>query len=135
MAAWWWTQRTSSLNHLCRVGHKTRVKESRTVYSFLQQDRLLSLSRYLRYKCERIYYIKPYNLCYYKTSFVHASLQTLSSPLRSNIIVTSNDSYLKGCIYDRANDPYCPIFRLRDVVGWTGHNFQDMAVKVQSAMC
>ncbi|XP_028278386.1 P2X purinoceptor 5 isoform X2 [Parambassis ranga] len=48
---------------------------------------------------------------------------------KSNVIVTSNDSYLKRCTYDRASEPYCPIFRLRDVVGWTGHNFQDMAVK------
>ncbi|KAK2828777.1 hypothetical protein Q5P01_019811 [Channa striata] len=48
---------------------------------------------------------------------------------KSNVLETSNSSYLKMCSYDRENDPYCPIFRLGDLVSWTGHDFQDMAVK------
>lgn len=57
-------------------------------------------------------------------------------PLRSNVLETSDDSYLKRCSYDRENNPYCPIFRLGEVVSWTGHDFQDMAVKVQNVkMC
>lgn len=53
-----------------------------------------------------------------------------SSPLRSNVLEASNDSYLKTCSYDKDKAPYCPIFRLRDLVSNTGHDFQDMAVQV-----
>lgn len=55
-------------------------------------------------------------------------------PLRSNVLETSDDSYLKRCSYDRENHLYCPIFRLGELVSWTGHDFQDMAVKVQSGV-
>ena len=51
-------------------------------------------------------------------------------PQRSNVLETSNDSYLKGCTYEKVEDPYCPIFRLGDLVDWTGNDFQEMAVKV-----
>uniref|UniRef100_A0A3P9AKF7 P2X purinoceptor n=1 Tax=Esox lucius TaxID=8010 RepID=A0A3P9AKF7_ESOLU len=47
---------------------------------------------------------------------------------KSNILDTGNDSYLKRCSYDNVLHPYCPIFRLGDLVSRTGHNFQDMAV-------
>ncbi|KAJ7997087.1 hypothetical protein DPEC_G00225280 [Dallia pectoralis] len=47
---------------------------------------------------------------------------------KSNILDTVNDSYLKRCSYDNVLNPYCPIFRLGDLVTRTGHNFQDMAV-------
>lgn len=56
----------------------------------------------------------------------------LASPLRSNVLETADGSYMKKCSYDSEMHPYCPIFRLRDLVGRTGHDFQDMAVKVQS---
>ncbi|XP_041741547.1 P2X purinoceptor 5 isoform X3 [Coregonus clupeaformis] len=46
----------------------------------------------------------------------------------SNVLDTGNDSYLKRCSYDNVFQPYCPIFRLGDLVSRTGHNFQDMAV-------
>lgn len=52
------------------------------------------------------------------------------SRLRSNVLETSDSSYLKRCSYDSENHPYCPIFRIGDLVSWTGHDFQDMAVKV-----
>lgn len=52
---------------------------------------------------------------------------------RSNVLETSNDSYLKSCTYDSQDDVYCPIFRLGDLVSWTGYDFQDMAAKVPSA--
>ncbi|XP_030216871.1 P2X purinoceptor 5 [Gadus morhua] len=48
---------------------------------------------------------------------------------KSNVLETSNDSYLKGCTYEKVEDPYCPIFRLGDLVDWTGNDFQEMAVK------
>ncbi|XP_036380270.1 P2X purinoceptor 5 isoform X1 [Megalops cyprinoides] len=46
---------------------------------------------------------------------------------KSNVLDTSNDTYLKGCTYNETLHPYCPIFRLGDLVSWTGHSFQDMA--------
>ncbi|XP_034033396.1 P2X purinoceptor 5 [Thalassophryne amazonica] len=48
---------------------------------------------------------------------------------KSNVLDTANDSYLKRCSYEPQEHPYCPIFRLGDLVSWTGHDFQDMAVK------
>lgn len=48
---------------------------------------------------------------------------------KSNVLEASNDSYLKSCSYDRENHLYCPIFRLGDLVSWTGNDFQNMAVK------
>uniref|UniRef100_A0A8C6MAU6 P2X purinoceptor n=1 Tax=Nothobranchius furzeri TaxID=105023 RepID=A0A8C6MAU6_NOTFU len=52
-----------------------------------------------------------------------------SFPLRSNVLETSDESYLKTCSYDKENHPYCPIFRLGDLVSSTGHAYQDMAAK------
>lgn len=51
-------------------------------------------------------------------------------PFRSNVLETSDETYLKRCSFDRDNGRYCPIFRLGDVVSWTGYDFQDIAVKV-----
>ncbi|XP_046876033.1 P2X purinoceptor 5 [Hypomesus transpacificus] len=48
---------------------------------------------------------------------------------KSNVLDTSDDTYLKRCLYDKVDHPYCPIFRLGDVVSLTGNSFQDMAVK------
>ncbi|XP_036071046.1 P2X purinoceptor 5 isoform X3 [Oryzias melastigma] len=48
---------------------------------------------------------------------------------KSNVLETSDDSYLKKCSYHKDDHPYCPIFRLRDLISNTGHDFQDMAVK------
>uniref|UniRef100_A0A3Q3VY49 P2X purinoceptor n=1 Tax=Mola mola TaxID=94237 RepID=A0A3Q3VY49_MOLML len=48
---------------------------------------------------------------------------------KSNVLETSDNSYLKRCSYDKDNDLYCPIFRLRELVRWAGHDFQDMAAQ------
>ncbi|XP_068585538.1 P2X purinoceptor 5 isoform X1 [Cebidichthys violaceus] len=48
---------------------------------------------------------------------------------KSNVLETCDDSYLKRCSYDREDNLYCPIFRLGDLVSWTGHDFQDLAAK------
>ncbi|XP_062844331.1 P2X purinoceptor 5 [Trichomycterus rosablanca] len=48
---------------------------------------------------------------------------------KSNILPAVNHSYLKTCYYDRINNPYCPMFRVGDLVNSTGHSFQEMAVK------
>lgn len=41
------------------------------------------------------------------------------------------DTDLKGCIYNRYKNPYCPIFRLGDIVSEAKENFGDMAVEVK----
>ncbi|XP_071353291.1 P2X purinoceptor 5-like [Trachinotus anak] len=46
---------------------------------------------------------------------------------KSNVLETTDDSYLKKCRYDEELHPYCPIFRLGDITRRAGHNFQDMA--------
>uniref|UniRef100_A0A8C2Z0H5 P2X purinoceptor n=1 Tax=Cyclopterus lumpus TaxID=8103 RepID=A0A8C2Z0H5_CYCLU len=48
---------------------------------------------------------------------------------KSNVLENYNDSYLKTCSYDSEDHLYCPIFRLGDLVSWTGNDFQDMAAK------
>ncbi|KAK2816284.1 hypothetical protein Q7C36_022555 [Tachysurus vachellii] len=48
---------------------------------------------------------------------------------KSNVLPSSNHSYLKSCYYDKVHHPFCPIFRVGDIVQWAGHIFQEMAVK------
>ncbi|KAB5522413.1 hypothetical protein PHYPO_G00159260 [Pangasianodon hypophthalmus] len=48
---------------------------------------------------------------------------------KSNVLPSTNHTYLKSCYYDKVHHPYCPIFRVGDLVNWTGHSFQEMAVK------
>lgn len=50
---------------------------------------------------------------------------------RRNILPEMNDTDLKGCIYNRHTNPYCPIFRLGDIVSEAKENFADMAVEVK----
>ncbi|KAI4880573.1 hypothetical protein NFI96_002859 [Prochilodus magdalenae] len=47
---------------------------------------------------------------------------------RSNVLETSSDTYLKKCLYDEVTHPYCPIFRLGDIVRRAGYDYQDMAL-------
>ncbi|PRD32702.1 UNVERIFIED_CONTAM: P2X purinoceptor 4 [Trichonephila clavipes] len=50
-------------------------------------------------------------------------------PLR-NIKDTSNSSYLKNCLFDPVDSPDCPIFRLGDIVEWSGQkDYNDVAAK------
>ncbi|KAM6987451.1 P2X purinoceptor 5-like [Tautogolabrus adspersus] len=46
---------------------------------------------------------------------------------KSNVLETTDNSYLKKCRYDEELHPYCPIFRLGDITRRAGYNFQDMA--------
>ncbi|KAI5615595.1 P2X purinoceptor 5, partial [Silurus asotus] len=48
---------------------------------------------------------------------------------KSNVLSSTKHSYLKSCYYDEVHHPYCPIFRVGDLVSWTGHSFQEMAIK------
>ncbi|XP_006641067.1 P2X purinoceptor 5 [Lepisosteus oculatus] len=47
---------------------------------------------------------------------------------KSNVLDTEDDSYLKNCSYNKISHPYCPIFRLGDLVHWAGHDFHEMAL-------
>ncbi|XP_047450364.1 P2X purinoceptor 5-like [Mugil cephalus] len=46
---------------------------------------------------------------------------------KSNVLETTDDSYLRKCRYDEEHNPYCPIFRLGDIIRRAGYSFQDMA--------
>ncbi|XP_075389990.1 P2X purinoceptor 4 isoform X2 [Tenrec ecaudatus] len=48
---------------------------------------------------------------------------------KRNILPSINTTYLKSCIYNAETDPFCPIFRLGQIVASAGHSFQDMAVE------
>ncbi|TRY94440.1 hypothetical protein DNTS_011366 [Danionella cerebrum] len=48
---------------------------------------------------------------------------------KSNVLPTSNSTYLKTCKYDKDHHPYCPIFLVGDMINWTGFHFQDLAAK------
>ncbi|XP_023372623.1 P2X purinoceptor 4 isoform X3 [Otolemur garnettii] len=48
---------------------------------------------------------------------------------KRNILPNITTTYLKSCIYDAKTDPFCPIFRLGNIVEKAGHSFQDMAVE------
>ncbi|XP_055023994.1 P2X purinoceptor 7 [Misgurnus anguillicaudatus] len=47
--------------------------------------------------------------------------------IRRNILMNETD--LKGCIYNKYTNPYCPIFRLGDIVSEAKENFGDMALE------
>nr|XP_019950467.1 PREDICTED: P2X purinoceptor 5-like [Paralichthys olivaceus] len=49
---------------------------------------------------------------------------------KSNVLETTDDSYLKKCRYDEELHPYCPIFRLGDITQRAGYKFNDMATYV-----
>ncbi|ODN02953.1 P2X purinoceptor 4 [Orchesella cincta] len=48
---------------------------------------------------------------------------------RRNILEKSNTSYLQSCIYNTESDPFCPVFRIGDIVEAAGHNFSQVAKK------
>ncbi|XP_051828718.1 P2X purinoceptor 4 [Antechinus flavipes] len=48
---------------------------------------------------------------------------------KRNILPNTNATYLKSCIYDAKTNPYCPIFRLGQIVESAGQNFQQMAME------
>ncbi|KAL8180134.1 UNVERIFIED_CONTAM: P2X purinoceptor 4 [Gekko kuhli] len=48
---------------------------------------------------------------------------------KRNILPTINKTHLQSCKYHPKTDPFCPIFRLRDMVDAAGQDFQEMAVE------
>lgn len=55
--------------------------------------------------------------------------------VRSNVLETTDKTYLKKCRYDEELHPYCPIFRLGDITRRAGYNFQDMSTFVSITLC
>ncbi|XP_044540445.1 P2X purinoceptor 6-like [Gracilinanus agilis] len=47
---------------------------------------------------------------------------------RTNALETRDEAYFKGCRYDAASSPLCPVFRVRDVVEAAGADFEVLAV-------
>ncbi|XP_072443589.1 P2X purinoceptor 4-like isoform X3 [Chiloscyllium punctatum] len=48
---------------------------------------------------------------------------------KRNILTNATASYLKSCIFNRNTDPFCPIFRLGDMVQEAREDFQKLAVQ------
>ncbi|XP_063809765.1 P2X purinoceptor 1 isoform X2 [Pseudophryne corroboree] len=48
---------------------------------------------------------------------------------RQNLIESLTSDHLKTCLYDKDNDPFCPVFRLGYIVEQTGKKFSDIARK------
>ncbi|TNN50546.1 P2X purinoceptor 3 [Liparis tanakae] len=44
-----------------------------------------------------------------------------------NFLTTLTDDYIKKCNFDMVNNPYCPIFRVGDVVRYAQQNFTKLA--------
>ncbi|KAL8180584.1 UNVERIFIED_CONTAM: hypothetical protein K2H54_029131 [Gekko kuhli] len=47
---------------------------------------------------------------------------------RTNTLKTADDSYFKGCRYDAHFSPYCPVFRIHDMIKAAGESFADLAL-------
>ncbi|XP_066552502.1 P2X purinoceptor 5 isoform X2 [Amia ocellicauda] len=47
---------------------------------------------------------------------------------KSNVLDTTDSSYLKNCTYHEVHHPYCPIFRLAELARQAKHDFKEMAV-------
>lgn len=41
----------------------------------------------------------------------------------------ANKTYLQSCHYHPERDPYCPVFRIQDMVSLAGENFTQLAVR------
>ncbi|KAH0625418.1 hypothetical protein JD844_014915 [Phrynosoma platyrhinos] len=69
-------------------------------------------------------------MSYDKLPSVILALQFLLFSLsRRNILPNINSTYLKNCKYNAKTDPFCPIFRLRDMVEAAAQDFQEMAIE------
>uniref|UniRef100_A0A8C1A637 P2X purinoceptor n=1 Tax=Cyprinus carpio carpio TaxID=630221 RepID=A0A8C1A637_CYPCA len=64
------------------------------------------------------------NFTLYIRNFIRFSRFNFST---SNVPKENRTLYLKHCSYDENFHPYCPIFRLGDIVNKTGHKFEEMA--------
>src|SRR4051812_3114707 len=49
---------------------------------------------------------------------------------RRNVLEVTNKTYLQSCIYNKHSDPFCPVFRIGDIVKDAGENYSEVAIKV-----
>lgn len=49
---------------------------------------------------------------------------------RTNALDTWDNTYFKYCLYDSLSSPYCPVFRIGDLVAMAGGDFEDLALLV-----
>lgn len=49
---------------------------------------------------------------------------------RTNALDTWDSTYFKQCLYDPHSSPYCPVFRIGDLVAMAGGDFEDLALLV-----
>lgn len=54
--------------------------------------------------------------------------------LRGNFPTTMTSAQIKKCIYHPDTNPFCPIFRVGDVLRYTGQNVSALARKVLSVL-
>ncbi|XP_043830943.1 P2X purinoceptor 6 [Dromiciops gliroides] len=47
---------------------------------------------------------------------------------KTNTLETRDNTYFKGCRYDALSSPFCPVFRVGDVVEAAGGDFEDLAL-------
>lgn len=47
---------------------------------------------------------------------------------KTNTLDTWDSTYFKHCRYDPHSSPYCPVFRIGDLVAMTGGDFEDLAL-------
>nr|CAH0108652.1 unnamed protein product [Daphnia galeata] len=48
---------------------------------------------------------------------------------RRNIMEDANKTYLQTCNFNQERDPFCPVFRIGDIVSFAGENFTQLAVR------
>ncbi|EFX89097.1 hypothetical protein DAPPUDRAFT_310786 [Daphnia pulex] len=48
---------------------------------------------------------------------------------RRNIMEDANKTYLQSCHYNQERDPFCPVFRIEDIVSLAGENFTQLAIR------
>ncbi|XP_061104861.1 P2X purinoceptor 1 isoform X3 [Conger conger] len=49
--------------------------------------------------------------------------------VRSNLVEGVDSNYIRQCVYDKISDPFCPIFRLGDIVTMSGFTFPQIAIQ------
>nr|CAH0101182.1 unnamed protein product [Daphnia galeata] len=48
---------------------------------------------------------------------------------RRNMMEDANKTYLQTCNFNQERDPFCPVFRIGDIVHFAGENFTQLAVR------
>ncbi|KAM4707131.1 P2X purinoceptor 6 [Discoglossus pictus] len=47
---------------------------------------------------------------------------------RANTLETMNETYFKSCRYDPVSSPYCPVFRVQEMIAEAGHSFEELSI-------